>query len=352
MLLSKYRLLASSLCIILLTAGCAFWARAQEPVPPVTVQGGIVTAQDGATLTVRAYTPAVTVTVDTRNNAVSPVLTVLLTNMPAAATINGPAVIRERSVLGPLTVRYTLAVPARAMAAVTFAYTGPPDFTFAVIGDNRDGRTVYQNIIARLNATQPPPAFVINGGDLVPSGRPLEYSEFLGDSESLAMPLYTVLGNHDIANGGRVLYHKLLAPDYYAFSYGQAQFIILDNADGSFGPAQLAWLEDRLAASQGQPIFLFMHKPLFDPRPGQAHTVNSADIAARVMALAEQYHVRAVFASHIHMFAQSTVHGIPYVITGGAGAPLYAARSAGGIYHYVLVHVHGGTADIVPVPLE
>lgn len=344
------RLVALCLCVLLLAPGCAFKARAQEPLPPVTAVGGIITVQDGAALTIRAFTPAVTLTVDARGNAAAPQFTVLLTNMPANAVVSGAAV-QAREVLDATAVRYTLSVPPRATATVTFTYVAPPAFSFVVMGDNRDGRAVYQRLIDSINAAQPAPAFVINGGDLVPAGRPLEYSEFLKDAESLHMPLYTALGNHDIVNDGRTLYHRLLAPDYYDFAYGPAHFIILDNADGSFGPTQLAWLKQTLSACQGQQIFLFMHKPLFDPRPGQSHTVKSAAEAAQVMSLAQQYHVRAVFASHIHMYAQTVVQGIPYIISGGAGAPLYAARSVGGAYHYVLVQVSGTGVNITPVPL-
>jgi hypothetical protein len=48
-----------------------------------------------------------------------------------------------------------------------------------------------------------------------------------------------------------------------------------------------------------------------------------------------------VFLGHEHMYLRKTVDGIPHIIAGGGGAPLYAKDEDGGFYHYVLVTVDG-----------
>jgi len=42
---------------------------------------------------------------------------------------------------------------------------------------------------------------------------------------------------------------------------------------------------------------------------------------------------------HEHLFRKSAHHVIIQIITGGAGATLYAAEEDGGFYHFVLVDV-------------
>ena len=42
------------------------------------------------------------------------------------------------------------------------------------------------------------------------------------------------------------------------------------------------------------------------------------------MTLFETYDVDVVFTGHIHMYNETVINGVRYVITGGAGASLYA----------------------------
>jgi hypothetical protein len=48
-----------------------------------------------------------------------------------------------------------------------------------------------------------------------------------------------------------------------------------------------------------------------------------------------------VFAGHNHIYLRKTVGGIPHIIAGGGGAPLYAGDEDGGFYHYILMTVDG-----------
>ena len=46
-----------------------------------------------------------------------------------------------------------------------------------------------------------------------------------------------------------------------------------------------------------------------------------------------------VFGGHIHGYARGESFGVPMMITGGAGAPLYLPFGAGGFHHYIRVVV-------------
>jgi hypothetical protein len=51
------------------------------------------------------------------------------------------------------------------------------------------------------------------------------------------------------------------------------------------------------------------------------------------------------------VYLRKTVDGIPHIIAGGGGAPLYAKDQDGGFHHYVYVTVDGETVngDVVDV---
>ena len=84
------------------------------------------------------------------------------------------------------------------------------------------------------------------------------------------MPLYTVLGNHDVKGDGEAMYTRLIRKDsYYSFVQKGYRFIGLDSSSGSLDAAQVDWLRRELATSE--PKFVFMHIPLFDPRAGGDH---------------------------------------------------------------------------------
>lgn len=58
------------------------------------------------------------------------------------------------------------------------------------------------------------------------------------------------------------------------------------------------------------------------------------------------------FAGHIHAYAEATRDGVRYIITGGAGAPLYAREHPQAFYHHVRVTVNGTDVSTEIVEVE
>ena len=58
------------------------------------------------------------------------------------------------------------------------------------------------------------------------------------------------------------------------------------------------------------------------------------------------------FAGHIHTYAEATRDGVRYIITGGAGAPLYAREHPQAFYHHVRVTVNGTDVSTEIVEVE
>lgn len=314
----------------------------------VTVEGGFVRTFSRNVLNIRATSLSPTIIVNTRNSNKRTRFVVEVDNVRAdkAQTPAPLKIIRKDS----NTLSLTLDVPAREQRAISiYPPANPNRFTFFVLGDNRDGKPVFQKILRQIN--QKRPLFALDGGDLVSNGEKWEYLDFIDTIEQVNVSFLTALGNHDIRNGGRRTYQDLLAPDYYAFSFGNSHFIVLDSSSGGLGDVQFRWLEENLnkASAAGKNIFVFSHVPPFDPWRGRNRAFSNPNEQGTFVDLMKRYRVTRVYASHIHSYFSGKRDGVTYVITGGAGAPLVSTKD---FFHYVEVKVNGNkvTEKVVKIP--
>lgn len=213
----------------------------------------------------------------------------------------------------------------------------PSAYSFSVMGDHRDGEPVFRRLLPLLKGDR----FAVHTGDLVSTGQPYQYSTLMTDLRSSPVPMLTTVGNHDIKNGGRALYNRLLGADHYAFDQGSARFVVLDNATAKLGDAQLTFLEEKLKSAPRYK-FVFMHMPPYTPW-WKFSGFGGSDWA-RLHALAKQYKVDRVFFGHLHLYDRRVIDGVPYVITGGAGSPLYQIpgfydKQGGSFHHFIRVWV-------------
>lgn len=215
-------------------------------------------------------------------------------------------------------------------------------FTFALYGDNQGRYPIFKEIIKDINA-DPKIDFVISLGDCVGNGTDQEYRTYLGLTQGLKPKLYQVPGNHDLANGGWRNYLKYFDRYYYSFDHENSHFIVINNAfKDYFDAKQFNWLKADLAATRQENIFVCMHKPTFDPSAIYPdHVMSGSRVIKELMALFERYKVKYVFAGHIHGYARSDRDGVIYLVSAGAGAPLYLPRDFGGFHHYVKITVNG-----------
>ncbi|PMP81489.1 MAG: hypothetical protein C0175_05375 [Caldisericum exile] len=240
---------------------------------------------------------------------------------------------------------------------------GTETFRFIVFGDNRPYNNeepqpaVFRQIVQ--DAEWIHPSFVIDTGDLVHGYDAnaeqtwKQYIDFLNVTKIFDMPFYTTVGNHDVAGeNGQTDYELLLhRPLYYSFNYDTSHFIVLDtnvnSPNGNFTQAQYDWLvKDLESATSADNIFIFMHKPLHEYGDPTDTAWTDKAMAQKVEELFNSYNqkyhnIRIVFEGHEHLYWKADFDGITYIITGGAGAPLYQAPQDGGFYHFVLVTVYG-----------
>jgi 3',5'-cyclic AMP phosphodiesterase CpdA len=222
------------------------------------------------------------------------------------------------------------------------------DFSFAVMGDNKGNRSVFEPLLQDIDHDKEIP-FSMDDGDLVDGGTVDHYRQFLLQvQDNLAIPFLTAIGNHDLNHSSPHNYQEIFGPTYYSFQIGESYFIVLDaTTEAGFDKAERQWLEKELQKGQASKTrFIFMHVPVFDPRGGRFHKSLPDKDQEDLLDLFRRYKLTHLFASHIHGYFSGVWAGAPYTITGGAGGSLQGTDLEHFFYHYVTVHLRNGKADI------
>ena len=292
----------------------------------VTVDGGFIRAVNGSTIYIHALSFDVKVNIKTPRDVT---LTYVIEN-------TNPSIMElpQGSEVGDTWIKFTtneehFEVKAKELNS----------YKILVFGDHRPGSgtkppEVFLHIIDKVNEDEG--VFIIDGGDLVYSGRMNEWSELM-KVWHFNKPVFLASGNHEYQGEGKSIYKKLFGPTDYSFSLGNYYYIFMDNTERGYtlSSAQWAWLEKELekAKNEGKKPILIMHTPPFDPRPGGDHSMKGGS-GDKLLALMKDYGAFGIF-SHIHMYWYGERDGVKVLITGGGGAPLYVPEDQGGYYHYV-----------------
>jgi 3',5'-cyclic-AMP phosphodiesterase len=227
----------------------------------------------------------------------------------------------------------------------------PGGFTFAFFTDVHiepemdapQGTALAMDIINASDAD-----FAICGGDHVFDAleahkeRIIEqYSLYTETEKALRIPVWHVLGNHDVAGlatgmsshdviFGKTMFERTFnTPTYYSFVHKGVNFIVLDSIfvkardwHPEIDATQLAWLERDLEYTLAIPSIVVSHVPLATSMasyaPGAGSSVYEPVVnAEKVIPLLEKYNVIALLQGHTHIVEEVRHHGIRYV-TGGA----------------------------------
>jgi 3',5'-cyclic AMP phosphodiesterase CpdA len=234
------------------------------------------------------------------------------------------------------------------LSQIKVSPAGP--LTFAVFGDNRgEHPAVFASLLQEMDRDRSLP-FVIHLGDMVMKANLDRYRTFFTSvRQNFHKPFLSVIGNHELyGDQGLALYREMFGQDDYTFQINQNYFIVLnDAAKEGLGPGQLQWLENELKKSQkDRTRLVFLHVPLYDPRGGDNHHCLRPQQAGQLLALFKKYKVTYIFAAHIHDYYTGVWDGLPYTITGGAGAKLYGNDPQHAFYHYLKVTVKGDKVQV------
>jgi 3',5'-cyclic AMP phosphodiesterase CpdA len=226
------------------------------------------------------------------------------------------------------------AVPKVKHAALR-QLAGSEKFTFVAYGDTRSNPEAHAKVIAEIVGLHP--EFVLQSGDLVSDGgNPRQWAQFEQITEPLRaahIAYYPARGNHDLG-----AYYPKFVPNtfdsgdkvnrlYYAFTRHRNRFIIVDSMEEyEPGSRQYVWLEGELAKARKTSVnmFVMFHEGPFSVGPHGP----TLEAQKYLHPLFVKYHPRAVFCGHDHLYYRTNRDGVPYIVTGGGGAPPYRPENS------------------------
>jgi len=218
-------------------------------------------------------------------------------------------------------------------------------FRYVVMGDSRSQWKLWSNIVKHIDGLEPKPDFVINSGDIVPTGYAREYHDYYVRALlKTDIPFLVAIGNHDDGSDSMAREYRYLfgrkALNYY-FDYGKARYVFIDNVtDVQPYEETLKWLDETLADTpKGYRKYVSAHKPPSTIEKWAYHALDDSE--SKVFTdLMTKHEVDEVYLGHIHAYSTATFGGINYTLTGGGGAGLHDRYGPlGNVHHYVICDV-------------
>ena len=226
---------------------------------------------------------------------------------------------------------------------------GLPWYPLAAFGDNRpedtasvDLPSTYHQLISEVLAARP---FALLGtGDHVGSGRLDQIIEFLNTLVGVENVL-VIEGNHDVGPA-HSYWLKEVAPEMYYWDGLPGWRVVLFSTEISrteYGKLR-AFLDTALNTSRH--VILVFHRPAY---PNVNYNMDPSMRSILMDEIRKFGNVEIALQGHWHGFAEELVNGTLFIITGGAGAPLY---QSGGRNHYLYIVLEpGGGYEVIPVAL-
>lgn len=151
----------------------------------------------------------------------------------------------------------------------------------------------------------------------------LEAIKYIGDTQAVDTPIFSLLGNHDLYFRGWDNYSKLLGASVYWFEVECGSscdlFITLDSASGTLGSKQTKWLREFLAAERAKyrHCFVLTHTNLFYADNSQIGSGNlPLEETAALTELFSRHNITLCLQGHDHYREDLTFGGVRYTIVG------------------------------------
>jgi len=179
--------------------------------------------------------------------------------------------------------------------------------------------------------------------------------------------MFASIGNHELAGekgvGAAAFLKYFASPDeggkdrpklYGSVRWGNTRFFLL-NAMDDWSGEERAWLKEELDRAMNEAglahRFAVLHHGPYSSGP---HGGNERLHKNGVMPILKEGKVDLILAGHDHAYERGTGEGIKYVVSGGAGAPLYPRKRNDpetavfeSVHHFVEVSVAGEKVDMV-----
>jgi hypothetical protein len=253
--------------------------------------------------------------------------------------------------------------PATKAASFT---TAPPDVStdsvkFLIYGDNRTDDSAHAAVVRAMAST--PADFLLNTGDLVEHGGvPGLWQRFFEIEAPLLSTtcLFPTIGNHELVDKDASQYLRYFGPSaalsdagavrppeiHRTFRWGFIRFFLL----GGFGDAsnlsdEKRWLESELVKADHEEGLTFRivmtHHGAWSSGP---HGRNAKLHDAAIVQAMRSHHVSLMLSGHDHIYERGQSEDLPYMVSGGGGAPSYEltdklpfSRAFESVRHFVMV---------------
>jgi 3',5'-cyclic AMP phosphodiesterase CpdA len=292
---------------------------------------------------------------------------------PGGPARKSPSLRVEQTTLTGLDANTRYEYNASGQEAGKGSFKTPPagnePYRFMVYGDNRTRHDVHRQVIDTL-VKQGIPDFVVQSGDMVENGMDNSLWPIFFDIEKELLRqtvFFPALGNHERNTHDFFEFFQAASP-YYSFNWGNSHFIVLNSDIGNAAPnarqrdafwaEQVRWLEEDLQKSQSADYrFIVAHHPPFTAVTSRQ---GSNPHMTALVPMFEKYHVSAAFFGHDHNYQHYLKNGIPYLVSGGGGAPLYdvdkppadITQKVVKIENFLTVSVQGKKAHIEAIAID
>jgi hypothetical protein len=241
----------------------------------------------------------------------------------------------------------------------TASSSNTTNFSFCVLGDSRDGLSVWKQVAALANAKKTDLA-LYNGDIVANAGSASLWDQWFNNGTAYLENniIYHALGNHD-AMSVPTYQNNFELPKtngsnlYYSFVYGNALFITL-NSENPGDAAQTSWLINTLSAAKSNDKIIWkiisFHKPFYTIG---THAGEMNSYFGTWWKAFDDYGVDLIVNGHDHMYERTkpinrnvsttspvatygsgTGQGRCQIVCGGAGAPLYSGSPTWAIQKY------------------
>ncbi len=221
----------------------------------------------------------------------------------------------------PTTCEFTFDIAAGGRAAFRVA---PADaelaetWRFAFMSDIQQALDEVDDIFEAINA-EPDLRMVIAAGDIVNLSERGEYEQFFRQYETLNIPFYTTIGNHELYPDNS------LWVDYFGvhsshFVFKGTAFSLVDSATAGISPVLSRRLDGWLDAARDRVHFFVTHYPPLDPIGVRQGAFASRSEAMALISRLERAAIDVTLYGHIHSYYAYENAGIPAYISGGGGA--------------------------------
>jgi len=146
--------------------------------------------------------------------------------------------------------------------------------------------------------------FCIALGDIADHGRAAEFDAYEAFQNRITteagLPVYNVVGNHDLYNSGWKLWKKACFPhkSAYYFETKNFEWYFVDTANGTLGRPQFYDLKEKVQNSS-KPKFIFTHYPLYG-NAIQYFSLSNPRERAELISLCAQNNVKMYCSGHYH----------------------------------------------------